>query len=47
MSLFMAARYPKSRVVAVSNSKTQKALIDNRARERGLKNLVSLYPHAC
>ena len=46
MSLFMAARYPKSKIVAVSNSKTQKALIGSRAKERGLKNLVRLCSHA-
>ena len=41
MSLYMAARYPKSKITAVSNSKTQKELIDSRAKERGLDNLVS------
>ncbi len=41
MSLFMALRYPKSRITAVSNSKTQKELIDSQAKERGIKNLVS------
>ena len=40
MSLFMAARYPNSNIVAVSNSKTQKELIDRRAKGRGLTNLV-------
>lgn len=39
LSLFMAERYPNSKIVAVSNSRTQKAFIDNRARERGLKNV--------
>ena len=39
MALFMAERYPKSSVTAVSNSRTQKALIDERAKERGLTNL--------
>ena len=39
MCLFMAAKYPRSRVTAVSNSRTQKALIDARATERGLTNL--------
>ena len=46
MSLFMAARYPKSKITAISNSKTQKALIDSRAKEKGLKNLVRLFPHS-
>lgn len=39
LSLFMAARYPRSTVVAVSNSRTQKAFIDARAQERGIANL--------
>ena len=39
LSLFMAEEFPKSRIVAVSNSKTQKIYIDEQARERGLKNL--------
>ena len=41
MALFMAGRYPQSSVTAVSNSRTQKALIDECAKERGLTNLVS------
>ncbi len=43
MSLYMAARYPKSKITAVSNSKTQKELIDSRAKQRGLTNLVSTH----
>lgn len=39
LSLFMAARYPKARITAVSNSRTQKAFIDARAAARGLTNL--------
>ena len=39
LSLFMAAHYPKSRITAVSNSRTQKAYIDEQARQRGLQNL--------
>jgi len=39
LSLYMAERYPRSRVVAVSNSRTQKELIDGRAREGGIRNL--------
>ena len=39
LSLFMAARYPSARITAVSNSQSQKAFIDARARERGLTNL--------
>ena len=40
LSLFMAARYPKSSFVSVSNSRTQKEFIDARAAERGIKNLT-------
>ncbi len=39
LSLWMAKQYPNSRIVAVSNSRTQKQFIDARARERGLANL--------
>lgn len=39
LSLFMAALFPRARITAVSNSRTQKAFIDARARERGLENL--------
>ncbi|HTL70370.1 MAG TPA: cyclopropane-fatty-acyl-phospholipid synthase family protein [Candidatus Eisenbacteria bacterium] len=39
LSLFMAERFPAARITAVSNSRTQKAYIDARARERGLPNL--------
>lgn len=39
LSLFMAARYPNSRIVAVSNSASQREHILGRAAERGLDNL--------
>jgi len=39
LSLWMAAHFPNARITAVSNSRTQKAHIDARAAERGLKNL--------
>lgn len=39
LSLWMAEHYPSSYVTGVSNSRTQKAYIDARAAERGLKNL--------
>jgi len=39
LSLFMAARFPKSRIVGVSNSASQKEFIDGEARRRGLTNL--------
>ena len=40
MSLFMAARYPNASVTVVSNSRTQKQFIDERAAERGITNLT-------
>jgi len=40
LTLYAARRYPRSRLVAVSNSRTQKAFIDEQARERGLKNIT-------
>lgn len=39
LSLFMAERFPNSEVVAVSNSRTQKAWIDEAAERLGVKNL--------
>lgn len=39
LSLWMAQRYPKSRITAVSNSRSQKRFIDALALERGLTNL--------
>jgi cyclopropane-fatty-acyl-phospholipid synthase len=39
LSLWMAERYPRSRITAVSNSRTQKRFIDARAADRGIKNL--------
>lgn len=39
LSLWMAEHYPRSRITAVSNSRTQKEYIDAQARERGLTNL--------
>lgn len=40
-ALWAAERYPSSRIVAVSNSATQKAYIDARARELGIANLTA------
>jgi cyclopropane-fatty-acyl-phospholipid synthase len=40
LSLWAAARYPNSRITAVSNSSTQRAFIEARATERGLANLT-------
>ncbi|MGE3314317.1 MAG: cyclopropane-fatty-acyl-phospholipid synthase family protein [Planctomycetaceae bacterium] len=39
LSLWMAANYPQSRIVAVSNSTAQKRFIDAEAAARGLSNL--------
>jgi cyclopropane-fatty-acyl-phospholipid synthase len=39
LSLWMAERFPRSQITAVSNSRTQKRFIDARAGERGLTNL--------
>ncbi len=39
LSLWMAANYPRARITAVSNSRTQKAHIDAEAARRGLNNL--------
>lgn len=38
--LYFAEMLPKSRVVAFSNSKTQKEYIDSKAKEKGLTNLT-------
>jgi cyclopropane-fatty-acyl-phospholipid synthase len=39
LSLWMAERYPRSRITAVSNSAPQREYIDLEARRRGLSNL--------
>lgn len=39
LSLFMAAKFPKSRFTVVSNSRTQKIYIDDQAKKRGITNL--------
>lgn len=39
LSLFMAARFPNSRIVGLSNSASQKAFVDGEAARRGLRNL--------
>ncbi|WP_440221746.1 SAM-dependent methyltransferase [Dokdonella sp. MW10] len=39
LTLWMAARYPSSRITAVSNSRPQRAFIEARCRERGLDNV--------
>jgi cyclopropane-fatty-acyl-phospholipid synthase len=40
LSLFMGHRFPKSRILAVSNSHSQKQFIDAEAARRGLSNLT-------
>jgi len=42
LSLYMASHYPRSRIVAVSNSRSQKAYIEGEAARRGLSNLEVL-----
>jgi cyclopropane-fatty-acyl-phospholipid synthase len=39
LTLFMAARYPGSRITAVSNSRSQRAFIEEQARRRSLANV--------
>ncbi len=39
LSLWMAQRFPDARIVAVSNSHSQRAFIEARAFERGIRNL--------
>lgn len=39
LSLFMAKKYPNSKIIAISNSNTQREFITKRAQERGLNNL--------
>ncbi len=39
LTLWMAERFPTSRIVAVSNSAPQRRFIEGRARERGLTNV--------
>ena len=40
LSLFMAAKFPKSNFTVVSNSRTQKIYIDEQAQQRGINNLT-------
>ncbi|NEX59562.1 SAM-dependent methyltransferase [Noviherbaspirillum galbum] len=39
LSLWMAERFPRARITAVSNSRSQRAYIEQEAQRRGLKNL--------
>ncbi|KAI0085058.1 S-adenosyl-L-methionine-dependent methyltransferase [Irpex rosettiformis] len=40
LSLYLAQKYPKSRITALSNSSTQKTHIDSTAKSKGLTNLT-------
>ena len=40
LTLYMAARYPRARITAVSNSHSQREFIEARARARGLGNVT-------
>ncbi len=40
LSLFMAEKFPNSKITSVSNSHSQKAYIDGQAQKRGIKNLI-------
>lgn len=42
LTLWMAEKYPASRITAVSNSASQRAFIEGRARDRGLTNVQVL-----
>lgn len=39
LSLFMAKKYPNSKIIAISNSNTQREFITKTAKDRGLNNL--------
>lgn len=39
LSLYMAEKFPMSKIMAISNSKSQKKHIDEQAQKRGLRNL--------
>jgi len=42
LSLFMAGRYPRARIIAVSNSASQRAFIEEEAGRRNLANLQAV-----
>lgn len=42
LTLEMAKRFPNSKIVAISNSSSQKLYIDQQAKERNLKNIMVL-----
>ena len=39
LTLFMGSKFPNSQITAVSNSRTQKEYIENKAKEKGLANI--------
>lgn len=42
LTLFMAKKFPNSKIVAISNSASQKTHIDSEAKKRGLNNILIL-----
>jgi cyclopropane-fatty-acyl-phospholipid synthase len=42
LTLYMAKKFPNSKIVAISNSAPQKAFIDNEAKKRNLSNILVL-----
>lgn len=42
LTLYMGKQFPDSKIVAISNSSTQKAFIDSEAKKRGLNNIMVL-----
>ncbi len=40
LTLYMASKFPESKITAVSNSRTQKEFIDSQAAKRGLANIT-------
>ena len=42
LTLWMAEKYPRSKITAISNSSTQKSYIDHLCRESGFDNVTSL-----
>ncbi len=39
LSIFMAQKYPNSKITSISNSKSQKMFIDGRCKELGITNI--------
>lgn len=42
LTLFLAKKYPNSKITAISNSSSQREFIEGKAQERGIKNLQVL-----